>query len=1176
MMKSFFKKIGAFSCKTWVWTLLAVLLVALLVWFFGPLLAVDDNKFWGPATARLLTISVLFLTWGLAMVFVSWRTGVRKKAIEDSEEGQDRVRRETQMDEAQKALRVRFKDALKTLRVSSLYRGRSERWRSDLPWYLLIGPQGSGKTSLLDFSGLEFPINSIDRKLTRDICGTQHCDWYFADHGVLIDTAGSYLTQPNSEVDASAWNTLLKLLRKRRRTRPLNGVLVTIAVESFLSDSEQDLEVLARQVRLRLQDIHQQLHVDAPVYLVLSKADQILGFDEFFDQLTREESDQVLGTSFREEQNGSDVVILRSEFEALLHRLNTQVIMRMHQERDTKRRGRILDFPHQLGRIGERLCLFVDLAFTGNRYQRVSQLRGFYLTSAPHPVEDVDATTTGIGANLGMKAGVLPTLRSGRSRFIHQLLTQVIFPEADLAGLDLRERSRIHWGQRALYAGALTALAVFSVLWVSGFSANHERLEHLRNLAQSWTQARSDLTADNDVVATLKTLDSSYAATQIFPRKGEVSYRERVGLYQGENVNPVLEDAYERELRVQLLPRVAKLLEGQIHGHTKDRDRLLNSLRAYLMLNMKDRRDASWLKEWVAIEWSQRYTGNTAVQTGLNAHFDRLLKVPFNYPIDDQLVAQARKVLRGEALSVVVYRTLREQARSLPKYRLSQHLGPQGALFVGTDHVIPGFYTRRGYQQYFSIQGSTLVTDILRDNWVLGEGAGISGMDLRRLMTELEQLYFRDYANAWSEALGRVALPPITDFTASAEQLAGLTSANSPILQLLVEVRDNTRFPSMADEVGDVADTAGRLAKKSEKIGNLTAVVAGKAAGALAKNLPDTARMSLQRRFEPLHRLLGDDNGPAADLTPVLKALDDLQLQMAALARTSTPEQAAFEIAKTRMGGQRDALSNLRYASGRLPRPVSEWFSMLAEESWRLVLDDAYGYLNQRYQSELYNFYGKAINQRYPFNAHSSSDVAVSDFREFFRVQGIADRFFDSYMRPFISGGPDNYRLRSVDGQSLPIAHAYLDQMAAAHVIRQSFFAHNPAEPQVQFKLEPYTLDPMVSRSEFKFGDKTIEYRHGPIVPMSLKWPTDAEDGRTSLVLDKMIGRPMGIEKNTGPWSLFRLIDLMQTEYLTGRDVLVLKADVGGLRANYLLTSQRAPNPFDMSVLRSFRLPVQL
>ena len=1179
-MKKFFKKVGAFLRQTWVWTLLLVLFVALLVWFVGPLLAVNDYKFWEGSTSRLLTISALFLIWGLTMVFVSWRAGVRKKAIEDTEDGQDRIRREELIDEAHKELRVRFKDALKTLKTSSLYRGRSERWRSDLPWYLLIGPQGSGKTSLLDFSGLEFPINKIDRKLTRDTLGTRHCDWYFADHGVLIDTAGRYLTQPDTEVDGSAWSTLLDLLRKRRRNRPLNGVLVTIPVETLLGKTEEDLDTLARQVRSRLQEVHQKLHVDVPVYLVLSKADSLLGFDEFFDQLTREESDQVLGTSFRKEQSGADVTVLRAEFEELLRRLNSQVIMRMHQERDTQRRGRILDFPHQLGQIGERLCLFVDMAFTGNRYQRVSQLRGFYLTSAPHLTQEMDETAASIGANLGINAGTLPTLRSGRSRFIHHLLSRVIFPEADLAGLDKRERSRIHWGQRALYVGALAALGLFGLLWAGGFSANYERLENLRSLAQNWTQSRSVLTARDDSMAVLKTLDTRYAATQVFPKKGDVSYHERGGLYQGEAVNPVVKEAYERELEAQLLPRVATLLEGQIRANMKDRERLLNSLRAYLMLNMKDRRDAAWLKDWVATDWSLRYAGNTSVQNGLNTHFERLLKQPFIYPLNDQLVAQARQVLRSESLANVVYRMLREQARNLPEYRLSQHIGPQASLFVGTEYVIPGFYTQQGYQQYFSVQGRALVTDILRDNWVLGEGSGISGMDLRRLMVELEQLYFRDYANFWSEAVGQVALPPINDAGEGADQLAGLTSANSPVLQLLVEVRENTRFAADADPADQAADAAAALADqkgKLGKLGKLASAAAGQASDMAAiKNLPDTAKKSLQRRFEPLHRLLDDNNGPAADLTPALAALNDLQLQLASLARASSPDQAAFEMAKTRMSGQRDALSNLRNASNRLPRPVSVWFNVLAEDTWRLVLNDSYQYLNQRYQSELYSFYGKAINKRYPFSAHSTSDVAISDFREFFKAQGIADRFFDTYMRPFVSGDPGNYRLRSIDGHSMPISKVYLDQMAAAQVIRQSFFSINPAEPQVQFKLEPYTLDPAVSRSEFKFGDKTIEYRHGPIVPVSFKWPTDAEDGRTSLVLDKMAGRPIGIEKNTGPWSLFRLFDLMQTEYLSGRDVLVLKADVGGLRANYLLSSQRTPNPFDMGVLRTFRMPVRL
>lgn len=204
-MKQFFRNLAVIFRKTWVWSLTLVLVLALLVWFVGPLLAVADHKFWAPATTRLVTLSALFLCWGLFIVFVSWRSGVRKKRALETEDGQERLRRHEQITEEQQELRSRFKDALQTLKSSSLYRARSERWKQELPWYLVIGPQGSGKTSLLDFSGLEFPLNRDANRLTKDVGGTRHCDWYFADHGVLVDTAGRYLSQPDAAVDASTW-----------------------------------------------------------------------------------------------------------------------------------------------------------------------------------------------------------------------------------------------------------------------------------------------------------------------------------------------------------------------------------------------------------------------------------------------------------------------------------------------------------------------------------------------------------------------------------------------------------------------------------------------------------------------------------------------------------------------------------------------------------------------------------------------------------------------------------------------------------------------------------------------------------------------------------------------------------------------------------------------------------
>lgn len=1179
-MKDFFGKLAAFFRTTWVWSLCLLLALALLVWFVGPLLAVADLKPWASITSRLLTLAAMCLGWGLFLVFTSWRTARRAQADASDEQLQERLRRQGLIGEEQAELRQRFKAAVRTVRSSSLYRGRSERWRNELPWYLVIGPQGSGKTSLLDFSGLEFPLNRGDgQRLTKDVSGTRYADWYFAEHAVLIDTAGRYLAQPDPSVDAAGWGTLLGLLR-RRRARPLNGVIVNLPVDQLQQAAELELEVLARQTRQRLHELHQRLGAEVPVYLVLSKADRVLGFDEFFDQLSREESDQVLGATFRKEQSGTDVQVVRDEFEALLHRLNSQVILRMHQGRDTQRRGRILDFPHQLGQIGEQLCLFIELAFAGNRYQRASQLRGFYLTSAPQLQGGLDPLTAGIGRQLGLSSQALPTFRQGRARFIQGLLSRVIFPEAELAGLDRKEARRLSWGQRAFYAAAFACLTVFGLLWANGFSANHGRLEQLRALAHELSEQRGRLGAADDARRTLETLDRSYAATRVFPTTAEVPLIERGGLYQGDAVQPTLHRAYRGELEALLLPRVARQLEAQIHANLSDREALLNSLRAYLMLNLPERRDNAFLEQWLAADWSVRYAGDAVAQEGLNSHFVRLLGDGFTaYPLDAGLVSEARQMLRSESLATVVYRMLREQARTLPDYRLSQQLGPQHALLLGSDYAIPGFYTRDGYQKYYLTQGADLVREILRDNWVLGEGEHLSGADLTRLMMQMEQLYFRDYANHWGEALAQLSLEPLNTTEQGAARLAGLAGANSPLLQLLVELRDNTRLDGPAELTGAAVETGKGLqgaGGKLDKAARLATAAAEQAQAALAQNLPETARKSLERRFAPLHRLLDEAGGAGLEFAPALQALDALQLQLAGLAHASLPEQAAFELAKARMAGQRDAINTLRAVAARLPQPVGSWLSTLAEDSWALVLDEAHRHVRGRYRAELYAFYKSSLRQRYPFDAYSQSDVALADFREFFKVQGVADSFFERYLRPFVSGTPGQYRPRSLDGRGLPLSSTFLAQMGRAQTIQRSFFAENPNEPLIRFKLEPYSLDSSLGRADFRFAGQQLEYRHGPIVQSAFVWPADTDDGRTTLVVEELAGRKVGIEKNTGPWSLFRLVDLMEVDYHSGRDVLMLKANLGGRHANYLLHSQRSPNPFDVALLRGFKLPATL
>ena len=1124
-MNAFFKGVGTALRKTWVWSLFVVFASALLVWFFGPLLAVDDHRFWQGAPARLLTISGLFLLWGLAMVMVDSRRTARL----NRRQHQERHQRKGLIDEERRQVRGRFKEALHTLKTSRRYGERNERWRNDLPWYLLLGQQGSGRTRLLAACGSQFPL---DREEAMAPGATQYFDWYLADEAVLVESAGRYLAQPDSAVDGAGWATFLEQLRLRRRARPLNGVVVTMAVETLLGSNDRDLDMHARHVHTRLQDVQQMLHVDVPIYLVLTQADRLPGFVEFFDASQGDGAEALLGEPVATGPAGTAITQVREAFEAFLQRLGAELIARLHQERNIERRGLMLDFPRQAAQIGERLCLFVESAFSSHRFQRINGLRGFYLTSA----QTADR----------------------RSYFVQGLFKRVIFAEANLAGLQTPERQRIRRHQGLLALAASLVIVAAGWLWAHSYSINHQRLVQLAQLLKPQPPASPGL---DDTLVLLRLLDDRLAATQVFPALAEARAVERGGLYQGEASRPLLVSAYEDLLHQQLLPLVSTMLEEQVRASLGDREGLLDILRAYLMLSLRERRDKVWLAQRVAVHWAVRYAGDASVQKRLNAHFARLLERPFAMPLNVELLAEARQELRGESLAGVVYRVLRDQARDLEPLRLAEGRG-----FAAVEQPIPGFYTRR-YVQYFERQGSRLVNAIVQDNWVLGEDADLSSLDLRQLMLELEQRYFSEYADTWSQAIGQVRLQESDSLSQHADGLASLASAQSPLVQLLRQVRENTRLLSTNDPLEDFSPPSGEFGTSASSV--LPSQLHGQAK-------PDSARRALQRRFEHLHQLLDADQNPGAELTQALRLLDEWHLQLAALNREATPGQAAFMMARQRMEGQQPLLGNLRDAAGRLPLPVKGWFEGIADDSWRLLLDDAYVYINQRYQSEVYGFYAKAIQRRYPFNPRSESDVALGDFQDFFKPRGGMARFYESYLRAFVSAESDRYRLRGLDGRSLALSRSLLDQLTKAQVIRQGFFTEDQGEWAVRFTLAPYSLDQAVSRAILSIGDQHLEYRHGPIVPMAFQWPGEADDGRSSLVLERGAERPLGMEKNAGPWSLFRFFELMQSEPGSGRGSRLLKAELAGTHATFLLNSHRNPGPFQMANWRTFRLPEQL
>jgi len=271
-----------------------------------------------------------------------------------------------------------------------------------------------------------------------------------------------------------------------------------------------------------------------------------------------------------------------------------------------------------------------------------------------------------------------------------------------------------------------------------------------------------------------------------------------------------------------------------------------------------------------------------------------------------------------------------------------------------------------------------------------------------------------------------------------------------------------------------------------------------------------------------------------------------------------------------------DAIGATRDSAAQLPPPLQLWVKQLADQSWRTVLSAAAEYLNGQYRSQVYRPYRDAIADYYPFNPASQREVELGDFQRFFQQEGTIQGFTDQYLEPFLISTDADYRLRLLDGRALPISARLLTQLNRARTIHDSFFASNPLEPGIGFRLEPYSLDASLSRASFYYGSHQLEYRHGPIIPKAFTWPASLDDSRISLTLEDLGGRRMTLHGQQGTWSLFRLLEQLTLEQEEQRDALQLRANIGGMRARYLLHSQRSPNPFQPGLLAGFNLPARL
>lgn len=314
-------------------------------------------------------------------------------------------------------LTTRWKEAVCHLRSSRLRLQGNPLYV--LPWYMVMGESGSGKTTAIQNSGLSSPLGSPSGSTGRS--GTRSCDWWFFEQAVILDTAGRYTTQPDEARDRDEWRVFLTQLSKYRKKESLNGLLVTVAADRLLSLPEAELLAEGRTVRRRIEELMQVLGVRFPVYVLVTKCDLAHGMKTFAGRLPESARKQVMG--FMTPPGSDDVKGIPDPVFATLKERLRQVILHMAARQIPEKLDLDLFlFPTTICRLRKGLEPYIHGVFSRNAYREAPFLRGVYFTSARHcgPLLPRTVEKTGPRGNKVMETA------PGQSCFLQDLFDTVL------------------------------------------------------------------------------------------------------------------------------------------------------------------------------------------------------------------------------------------------------------------------------------------------------------------------------------------------------------------------------------------------------------------------------------------------------------------------------------------------------------------------------------------------------------------------------------------------------------------------------------------------------------------------------------------------------------------------------------------------------------------------------
>jgi type VI secretion system protein ImpL len=1030
------------------------------------------------------------------------------------------------------ALQKQVATAISALKKSRLAQGGRTALYA-LPWYLIVGPPGTGKTTAIRHSGLNFPLDEGGgASAYRGSGGTRNCDWWFTNEAILLDTAGRWSTDGE---DQQEWFMFLDLLKKNRPKKPLNGLIVAISLGDLLRSTSEQVSATARQMRVRIDEVTTRLKMVVPVYVLFTKTDMVAGFSEFWGDLRKSERGQVWGMGFAKDKDSEGDAHgdtrdepgpnFEREFDSLLDVLQARAVRRLHAERHVETRRLLWMFPLEFAAVRAPISSFVTQLFQRNAYQETLLLRGLYFTSGTQTVRPMSRVIGAMAATFGVQlpSPVGATVEP-KSFFLTDVFRQVMVGDRNLAG-QTRDAKRRQFLLRFVLAGmALLLAAMLDGPAAVAFLRNRELLVSTSAIAAAMQAANwADASALEKNVTHLDLTQARLRELFGWKQEGPPAAL-RWGMYVGNDLYPALRGAYVTAVSRAAVQRATAGLEDRLRAMdagpartTENFNRDFDALKLYLMLGDVAHMDPGWAAPQLVRDWHPAPPADVSATRDLVPHiayaFELMARREVSpWSVDGDLVVRARSILTQVPRQERVYEALVRDANTevAPIRRESVFYGSVAQYVQSRRGIkVDGAYTKQGWLRVRALLGKER-QKLEAEQWVLGDTDSAGAQ-----VEKLRDVYFERYRNAWRDFLADLQVQDPGSAEVALDEIDALSEPEWPYLRLIRLLGENVKL-ELSDPDTPLDTLVGKALDKAKELFD--------AASPKSKEISP-----VERAFRPLVRFGLSEGVKDSDSAPPT----GLSQYEALLAKVAA------------------ALTDLRDAqSGTDPRKVSDVFqdafrstsALLSEQdgltrpllspllmnpitfAWSNVVHDAGAAAGSSWESSVWQKWHDKLEGKYPFAA-SPSDASLNDFFDFFAPgEGVLWSFFDESLKPTLERRGSSFvpsrRFKSAIGYTGDFLEICLKK---GQEFTTTLFPPKADHAAVVFDVNLHSVSPTIGQVTFEVDGASHTYRNEPEQWTTITWPGKTPHGarlrvRGASGLDEEINRP-------GDFGLFRLLD---------------------------------------------------